>query len=212
MCIKYQQDGKLPLEERLYSLCYVYRIPLPQKNSHFFCGKKGGDEMSKTKKLIIISLLIAMEVVLTRFFAIQTPALRIGLGFIPMAMVGILFGAKAAALAYAASDILGMLLLPKSAYFPGFTLSALISGALYGIFLFRKDSYLRIILCVLAVGIGVDIGLNTLWLSIILGKGYLALLPSRLIKTILMVPIQVICIKVVGYLVIHTKSLNLIKS
>ena len=127
-------------------------------------------------------------------------------------MTGILFGPKAAGLAYAASDILGMLLLPKSGYFPGFTLSALISGALYGTFLYKKDSYLRIILCVLAIGIVVDLGLNTLWLSIILGKGYLALLPARLIKTVLMVPVQVICIKVVGYLVIHTKSLNLIKS
>lgn len=167
--------------------------------------------MSKTKKLILASLLIAMEVVFTRFLAIETPIIRIGFGFIPMAMVGILFGSKAAGLAYAASDVLGMLIFPKGAYFPGFTFSALISGALYGIFLYRKDSYLRIILCVIIIGIGVDLGLNTLWLSMILGKGYLALLMPRIIKTALMMPVQIISIKVAGYFILHTKSLCLIK-
>ena len=177
-----------------------------------FVVKKGGDKMSKTKKLILVSLLIAMEIVLTRFLAIETPVVRIGLGFIPMAIAGTLFGPVTGGIAYGVSDILGMLLLPKSAYFPGFTISAVLSGAMYGIFLYKKDSYLRIILCVLAIGIAIDLGLNTFWLSIILGKGYLALLPVRIVKTAIMLPIQVISIKVVGYLVLHSKSLNLIKS
>lgn len=163
--------------------------------------------MSKTKKLIIVSLLIAMEIVLTRFMAIETPVVRISLGFVPIAVIAMLLGPVYAGVAYGLSDILGMIIFPKTAYFPGFTLSAIISGAIYGIFLYKKESYFRIILCTIVIGLTIDLGLNTLWLSIILGKGYLALIPVRLVKTLVMIPIQVMFIKTIAYLIYHNKEL-----
>ena len=45
------------------------------------------DNKFDVKKLIQISLLIAIEVILTRFCSIQTPIVRIGFGFLPIAIM-----------------------------------------------------------------------------------------------------------------------------
>ena len=51
-------------------------------------------------KLVIISLLIALEILLTRIFCIQTPLLRISFGFLPPALTAMLYGPLWAGAAY----------------------------------------------------------------------------------------------------------------
>jgi ECF transporter S component (folate family) len=145
----------------------------------------------KTRNFIFMGLLISMEVVLTRFFSIQTPIVRIGFGFIPIVIASVMFGPVLGGITAAFSDILGMMLFPKGVYFPGFTLSAFLSGMIYGIFLYKKPkTMLRIIMAVSITIILVDLGLNTYWLSIITGKGVVALFVPRFIKSVIMLPIQ----------------------
>ena len=156
------------------------------------------DSMSNTRRLVTIAFFIAIEVVLTRFLSIQTEFLRIGFGFLPVACVGILYGPLWAGAAYAIGDVLGMLIFPSGSYFPGFTLSAFIIGCLYGIFLYGKDSSVRrILIPVLLVCMGVNLFVDTLWLRILYGQAYLAILPPRIVKCVVMVPIQVVLIKLV---------------
>lgn len=148
--------------------------------------------MFKTKTMLLLGLCIAMDIVLTRFLSIQTPLLRIGLGFMPVALAGMLYGPIAAAVSAALGDILGMLLFPTGAYFPGFTLSAAVNGALYGYCLHRRPAATWRTL--LAAGLNivlVDWLLNTLWLSIITGQAALLLFPPRLCKSLILLPIQV---------------------
>ena len=154
--------------------------------------------MSNTRRLVTIAFFIALEVVLTRFLSIQTDFLRIGFGFLPVACVGILFGPLWAGAAYAVGDVLGMLIFPSGSYFPGFTASAFLIGCIYGLFLHKKNSsILRILIPVLLVCLGVNLFLDTLWLNILYGQAYLALLPLRAIKCAVMVPIQVVLIKLI---------------
>lgn len=154
--------------------------------------------MSNTRRLVTIAFFIALEVVLTRFLSINTDFLRIGFGFLPVACVGILFGPLWAGAAYAIGDMLGMMIFPSGSYFPGFTVSAFVIGCIYGIFLYKKDSSIRrIIIPVVLVCLGVNLFVDTLWLNILYGQAYLALLPMRLIKCAVMVPIQVVLIKLV---------------
>ncbi|MBK5246006.1 MAG: ECF transporter S component [Peptostreptococcaceae bacterium] len=47
---------------------------------------------SKVTRLITIGLFIALEIILTRFLSINTPFIRIGFGFLPVAMLGIMYG------------------------------------------------------------------------------------------------------------------------
>ena len=150
------------------------------------------------KKLIQISLLIAIEVILTRFCSIQTPIVRIGFGFLPIAIIGMMYGPLSAGIAYAIGDLLGMALFPSGSFFPGFTLTAFLTGVTYGLFLYNKPkTWPRIIGSVLIVCLVLNLGLDTYWLSILMGKGYLALLPMRIVKAAIMIPIQTLIIGII---------------
>ncbi len=162
--------------------------------------------MKTTRKVTTTGLLIALQIILTRFFSFETATLRVGFGFLPIALSAILFGPLTAGVTAALSDIIGMLLFPKSMYFPGFTLSAFISGVIYGLLLYKdKYSLKNVFFAVLLVTLICDLGLNTLWLLIITGKAIGVIFMSRLIKSAAMFPIQVIMIHLVW------KHLNLIE-
>lgn len=150
------------------------------------------------KKLIQISLLIAIEVILTRFCSIQTPIVRIGFGFLPIAIIAMMYGPMSAGIAYVIGDLLGLALFPSGAFFPGFTLTAFLTGVTYGVFLYNKPvTWTRIVGAALTVCLILNLGLDTLWLSIMMGKGYLALLPTRMLKAALMIPVQTFIIGVI---------------
>lgn len=163
--------------------------------------------MKNIKVLVYLSLLIAMEIVFTRVLSIQTPTIRIAFDFLPIAISAIMFGALKAGFASAVADVLGMMLFPSGPFFPGFTLSAFLVGAIYGIILHNKKvSVSRTIVAVVIITIFVDIMLNTYWLTILTGKAASVLLVPRLIKSTVMFPIQISliytvwkCIKKVGY-------------
>ena len=156
------------------------------------------DNKFDVKKLIQISLLIAIEVILTRFCSIQTPIVRIGFGFLPIAIIGMMYGPLSAGVAYAIGDLLGVALFPTGSFFPGFTITAFLTGIVYGVFLYNKPkTWPRIIGAVLTVCLVINLGLDTLWLSILMGKGYIALLPTRIMKAVLMIPVQTFIIAII---------------
>lgn len=149
--------------------------------------------MKKTRILVFLGILISMYVVLTVMFDIPlSPSARIRFSFLPLSYAAGLFGPLFGGLVGGAGDILGWLYAPKGAYFPGLTLSAILSGAIYGLFLYkRKKSILRITLAVLVVTLFIDLGLNTWWMTFIYGKGFFAVLPTRIIKCLIMFPTQI---------------------
>lgn len=154
---------------------------------------------SNITKLTRTALLIAISIVLSRFLSIQTPIAKIGFSFVPLAVIGMLYGPAWAALGAAVADYIGATLFPVGAYFPGFTVTAALAGGTYGFFL-QKDgakSIVKVIAAAVVVNICWHLCLNTLWLQMITGKGYLALLPARIMSNALMVPVQAVCIKFV---------------
>lgn len=154
--------------------------------------------MKTTRVFVFLGLLISMEIVLTRFLSIQTPIVRIGFGFIPVALSSIMFGPILGGITAMLSDIIGMIIFPQGAYFPGFTFSAFLSGVIYGCILYKKpNTIIRIAFAVLIVALFVDLGLNTLWLSIITGKAAMALIVPRFIKSAIMLPVQIFSIHMV---------------
>ena len=93
--------------------------------------EKGAGFTLNLKTLVNLALLTALYVVLERFLSINMWNMRIGFAFIALALSGMLYGPVAAGLVGAAGDILGMLLFPTGPYFPGFTLNAFLTGAVY---------------------------------------------------------------------------------
>ena len=158
--------------------------------------------MTKNKKIILTALLLAMLIILSRFLSIKTPLLKISFAFIPTMLCAIWLGAKWTVLLNVLGDLIGATLFPTGAFFMGYTISTAISGLIYGLLLYKKedDSYtdkqflIRLIISVVLVTCISNIGLNTLWISITTGKAFIVLLGTRIIKELVMVPIQIVVI------------------
>lgn len=144
-----------------------------------------------TEVLVVTAFMIALSVVLSKLVSINISFLRIGFGFLPIAILAILYGPYVAAVGYALADLIGAWLLPTGTFFPGFTLSAILTGLIFGFVLYGKEvTFPRALLASAIVCLGVNLLLNTFWLTFIIGKGFTALLASRAIKEIVAIPIM----------------------
>lgn len=154
----------------------------------------------RTKDIALMGLLMALQLIFTRFLSIETPFLRIGFSFIPTVIMGIIFGPLLTGVGSTLSDFIGISLFAKTApYFPGFSLSAFLGGAIYGYFFYKKEITLkRVILAKLVVSLVVSLLLNTTWLYMMMGQAALVQLPIRIVRIIIGFPIEVFIIYYLG--------------
>jgi len=85
-------------------------------------------------------MLLVLLIVLSRFLSIETQFLVLGFSFILIMLSAVWLGPKYSLVIAGLGDLIGAILFPFGAYFPGFTLSAIISGFIYGIFLYDKNN------------------------------------------------------------------------
>lgn len=139
-------------------------------------------------------MLLAIEVLLGMVASIPIgPNVRISFGYLSRAVVGMLFGPAAAAINGALSDILGSIIHPIGPYFPGFTLTGFVGGLIYGYMLYeRRPSLSRVLLAKLLIDVACNLLLNTLWLDLLYGKAFWAILPARFFKNLLQYPVDVL--------------------
>ena len=165
-----------------------------------------------TETLVCTSIFIALTILFTDVFSIQTPFLRLSFGFLPIAIFAAIFGPLPAGIMAAAADILGTAIFFPGIFFPGFTLSSFLSGILYGLFLHhRQPGWPAIITPFLLIFFFIDLGLNTLWLIQLYHKAAEAFFLSRLIKCSICLPIQIglfylIYRPIAKYRAIHSKK------
>lgn len=143
-----------------------------------------------TKQLTITAGLVAINLVLNQFTLAFGPLLEVGFAFLPIAVLAYLYGPLNAGLAAAVADLLGFVLRPAGFFFPGFTLSALIMGIIFGLFLYKKEITLgRVALAILTTSVVISLILTPIWLNIMFGSALFAV--PRIIKTVLLYPIEV---------------------
>ncbi len=165
------------------------------KNSNIFV--RSLKELKSTRCLALTALLISINIALD-LMGLQIklpPNLRIGFGFLCNASIGMLFGPVVGMLAGVCTDVLGYFAgnLTMGAYFPGFTLTAIIGGLFWGLWLYpRKLTVGRAIGAKLCINLFCNIGLNTLWLTMTGGKAMSALLALRIPKNLLILPAEVV--------------------
>ena len=155
--------------------------------------KESSQELKKLNTLITCSLLLAICVVLGLLGTVMLGQfIRISFNYLPIALGSMLFGPVAGSILGALSDILNYILAPKGPFYPGFTINAIITGLIYGFGFYRKRiTIIRIAFIKVILVICVDILLSTYWLSDLYGQAFLALLPMRALKSIIMLPIDV---------------------
>ena len=146
-----------------------------------------------TRKLAISALLLTADVILTRLIAFNTPVMKIGLGFTAVALCAMIYGPWWAALVAALADLLGSLLFPTGAYFPGFTLTAACVGLIFGLLLHRRDlRWWRPVLAAALNSVLISYLANTAMICVISGAPFKAMLVARLVQLAVMFPLQVV--------------------
>lgn len=156
--------------------------------------------MRKSRKIILTAVLLALLVVLSRFLSVKTPLMKISFAFVPTMLCATWLGWKWTVLLNLLGDLIGATLFPTGPYFIGYTISTMIAGFIYGLFLYQKSEdsltqkqlILRAIFATILVAVIVNMGLNTLWTSITAGKAFWPLLGTRVVKQLVMIPIHVI--------------------
>ena len=151
--------------------------------------------MSKLKNVKVLTaaaMLLAISVILSFFKISITEVLEIRFSNLPVAVAGMLFGPGVGGAVGALSDILGYVVRPTGPYFPGFTVSAALSGAIFGFVLREKRTLARIILaCVLYEGL-VGVLLTAVWLHVLYSTPLPVLIAARIPKELVMLAFHVV--------------------
>jgi len=149
------------------------------------------NELKEVRNVVVCALFAAIAVVLGYFTIVLGPFVKIGFSGIPNQLIAALFGPVIGGLFGGALDIFKFIIGPTGVFFPGFTFNAILAGVIYGCFFYKKKiSIWRIFLAHFVVIVIVNLGLTTYWLSILYGKGFFAIFPLRVLKNLIMWPIE----------------------
>ena len=147
-------------------------------------------ELKNVRALAAIAMLLALRVVLGMFANATLPmfgnTVKLSAAFIPIAVGGAMFGPVPAALIGALGDVISFVIAPTGGgYFPGFTISGLLTGLVYGFALYHEKLRLPRIAIAWAVNtLVVETFLAALWLWILYAQqpDYGFYLTARLIS------------------------------
>ena len=151
-------------------------------------------ELNNPRVLAFSGLVCAMAIVLESLpIYLLGPSLKIYFSFLAVSLGCMCYGPCVGMMAGAIIDSVGFLLSSYGEpYFPGYLVTAVLSGFIYGVLLYkRKPTLLRIIVVRLIINYGSNVLLGSVWKAMLYGKGYLYYLTSGAIKNTLMLPVEV---------------------
>lgn len=166
-----------------------------------------------TQTMAVFAILIAAQFVISQFLTFQVWNIKIGFSFIPVVIAARLYGAVGAAEVAGIGDIIGVIFRPVGIWFPPITISAMLVGAVFGFFLKKSDSFIRILISVLISEFVFSLFITPLWLTILYkgnGTDFFAFYFSTLVSRIF---VQIIPMTIVKLVVITAmlKAMDKIK-
>ncbi len=126
-------------------------------------------------KIILTSMLIALNVIMERFLSYNVWNMSIGFSFITVGFAAAFLGAPYAVAVAGFGDIIGALLFPFGSYFIGFTLSNMLVGLVLGLFLQKSTNIFKISAAVAINKVVSTMLLNSVFISILYRNGLDAL-------------------------------------
>ena len=139
-------------------------------------------ELKSVPALAMSAMLAALALILNSVATINLgPYIKIGFSGIPNQIVDYLFGPVTGGLFAGILDIVKYFMRPDGGFFFGFTFNAMLAAFIYGCFYYRQKLTLkRVLIAKLVVILIVNVLL----------KGFLAILPARALKNLIMWPID----------------------
>ena len=162
-------------------------------------------QLSNVYVLCICGLMGALAIALSGVATIKVgDYLRIGFSNIPNEIVAFLFGPWIGAIFGGAMDIIKWFLFPTGAFFPGYTLTAIVAGIIYGVFFYKRPIKIwRIIAAELLVKIFCNLGLNTLWIMMTTGNAFKAIVIPRIAANVAKLPADTIIMLIIFPVIRH---------
>ena len=158
-----------------------------------------------TKKLVYISILIALAIILTRVFSIRIPfmgveGVRIGFGALPIVFAGAVLGPVAGAIVGGISDLLGFFINPMGAYMPHFTLTSMLTGLIPGLmicYLFKgKKTFTTLLITIGLTQLITAIVMVPYFMNSLFGVPFSVSLPPRIFSQAFSIPLYAYFTKV----------------
>lgn len=174
--------------------------------------RKNGTEFArlikKPKTLATCAMLIALNIVLGYATLTISSYIRIGFGFVTVPVVSMMFGPLVGCVMGMAQDILAYIIKPTGALLISITMTAGMTGIIYARAFHKKSiTFLRVLLTQMVIIIFINIILNSIALAPTVASGLIGIIPSRVIKNIILLPIQ----SVIIYTILKTTEKRLKK-
>lgn len=155
-------------------------------------------ECKKIPSLTGVAMLGALNVIINNFKIVFGPYLELSFSTITVAISGMLYGPLLSGLAGFILDTLKFIIYPTGPYFFGFSLNEFLVGFIYGLFFYKQTiTWKRVLAARLTITLIVNLTLTTLWLTLIFGQSFTAIFPLRLLKNILMLPIDTVILFII---------------
>lgn len=164
--------------------------------------KEAVSRLKSVRVLAAVALLIALTIAITTLYIPLPNNLHVFFDYTPKALCAMVCGPVAALGVGFVMDILGFLARPMGAFFPGYTVTTMVAMLIYALGFFGKKLTIpRIAITKLAVNVICNIGLNSLWNSILAGKAFVVFLAGSAAKNLLLWPVEVLVMVLVFRLV-----------
>ncbi len=152
-------------------------------------------QLKNVRMLTLAGIITAASIVLESFpIYLLGTSLKIYFSFLVISLGCYVYGPAVGILVGFANDTLGFLISSfGEPYFPGYLITAMLSGLIYGTLLYRQRiTVLRLVVVRLIINYGSNVLLGSVWKAMLYGKGYYYYFTTGLVKNTIMLPIEVL--------------------
>ncbi|MEE0800106.1 MAG: folate family ECF transporter S component [Gemmiger sp.] len=174
-------------------MCNRDHKPLPVISAAYW--RTAADELKNVRVLAFSGLICAFAIILESFpIYLMGHSLKILFSFLVVGLGCACYGPVVGMAAGAVIDTVGFLLAGYGEpYFPGYLITAMLSGLIYGVMLYRRrPTVLRLIITRLLIDFGSNVLLGSVWKAMLYGKGYLYYLTTGIVKNTILLPLEVV--------------------
>ena len=152
-------------------------------------------QLKNVRMLTLAGIITAASIVLESLpIYLLGTSLKIYFSFLVISLGCYVYGPAVGILVGFANDTLGFLISSfGEPYFPGYLITAMLSGLIYGTLLYRQRiTVLRLVVVRLIINYGSNVLLGSVWKAMLYGKGYYYYFTTGLVKNTIMLPIEVL--------------------
>lgn len=152
-------------------------------------------QLKNVRMLTLAGIITAASIVLESFpIYLLGTSLKIYFSFLVISLGCYVYGPAVGILVGFANDTLGFLISSfGEPYFPGYLITAMLSGLIYGTLLYRQRiTVLRLVVVRLVINYGSNVLLGSVWKAMLYGKGYYYYFTTGLVKNTTLLPVEVV--------------------